>query len=308
MKKKITILAAVFVLFAVLGSWYNLTPGRYLAGDFWKLKDGAYTHFGNEIRQIAEDTYALRLADNELTVRLSHDGENHIAEFSDGWAVEMKGINLDFLVEVGNVLITGETEYILMDTEAENLRFGKVTEEICEPFYDENGNAVGENRYLQTETGETVGWQEIWYEQKRWSTPEQKTVQLYDGIRLTQEDFNHNLLVNEDGEYLLNAHDASMIQVSSSVWKDRASVATMLVRLSDGYSDRRGHIGVVFMYAFIYWLGAVQLLWPQQLAFFGHRWQYRNEPELSDEGLFMYQLGAVIVMIMGIATMFINYQ
>jgi len=306
MKKKIAILTAIFVLFLVIGLWYNMTPGKFLGGDFWKLKDGAYTRWGDSIRQ-TDDTFEMNVGGRALTAVLSETEEGYRVDFSDGWAVELESLAARLQIEVGGVLLGGNSTYILTDMDAANLRFGRVEEEVSEPFFDENGNAVGESRYYRTESGESVGWREIWYDNPEWSTPEAETIQLYEGIRLQYEDFNRNLFVNEDGEYLMNAQDLPMMRWSDdTTWYSRNSVASYLVRVANGEADRRGHIAAVLLYAFIYLLGAVQFLWPQELAFFGHRWRFQTEPELSDAGLFMLQLGAVLAMAMGVVVLFIG--
>ena len=307
MKKKITILAAIFVVFAILGAWYNLTPGRYFGGDFWTLKDGAYTYWGSSVRQTG-DSFDVDFGGSQFTAAISETETGCRVDFSDGWAVEMDSLSADIGIRIGGYSLIGDATYILTDMEAANLRFGRVVDEVREPFYDENGNEIGESFYRVTESGESVGWQEIWYDRPDMSTPEAEIIQLHEGMRFTSADFRQNLYVNEDGEFLMNAQDLTSLRWTDTEWYSRSSLAAFLVRIAGEEPTRRGEIGVVFLYAFIYLLGAAQFLWPEQMAFFGHRWQYRNEPELSDEGLFMMKLGAVIVMIMGIVLMFINYQ
>lgn len=305
MKKKIAILAAIFAVFLVIGLWFNLTPGRYFSDRFWTLKDGAYTSWGDTVRQNG-DAFDLNLGDQQLTAQLSDTEAGCRVDFSDGWAVEMGAMDSQVYAEIGGVMLTGDAEYILTDMDKAGLRFGRVVEEIREPFYDENGEAIGESFYRVTESGESVGWQEIWYNQPEFSTPEQETILLQEGARLTHDDFYHNLFVNENGEYLLNAQDAPMMRWSDNVWISRSSVAAFLIRIANGEPARRGHVAVVFVYALIYLLGAAQFLWPQELAFFGHRWRFQTEPELSDAGLFMLQAGSVVAMIMSIVILFVG--
>lgn len=309
MKKKVIIVSAVFVFFLAIGLWYNLTPGRYFSEDFWRLKDGAYTAWsGDSIRQTSESEFALNFAGKDLTASLSGSDEGYRVDFSDGWAVELgEAARNPLWVEVGGVIFTGETAYVLTDMEAADLRFVPAKREAAEPFYDENGNAVGESRYIELETGESVGWTEVWYDNPEYTTPEQETVVLREGMSLKYEDFHQKLFVNEAGEYLANAADKYMMQTSGNVWRSRSSVAAFLVRIAGEEPGRRGDIAVIFLYAFIYLLGAANFLWPEQLAFFGHRWQYRNEPELSDEGLFMAMLGAIVIMAMAVVILFIRY-
>ena len=304
MKKKIAILTTIFVLFLVIGTWYNMTPGRYFGGEFWKLKDGGYSHYDNSIRQTSEHEFELHFAGNVLTANLSETEDSYRVDFSDGWAVESESLNSKIMMEVGGVLLTGTSEYIITDMDVANLRFGSVIDEVHEPFYDENGNKVGESVYFVTETGESVGWREEWYDKPEWSSPEQETIVLHDGVRLTYEDLNRNLFVNEEGEYLLNAQDVRLMRMSDLTWRDRGSVAAMLVRMASVKPAHRGEISVIFLYALIYLLGAAQFLWPQKLAFLGSRWKFQTEPELSDAGLFMAQLGGIIVMVAGIVLLF----
>ena len=307
MKKKIAVLSAIFVLLLVLGLWYNLTPGKFLGGDFWKQKDGAFVRWGDSIRQNG-DEFELNIGGATRTAKLTESGEKYRVDFSDGWAVEMEYRTAGFSIQIGSMSFIGDAEYILTDMDAANLRFGKVVDEVREPFYDENGYAVGESFYRVTESGESVGWQEIWYDNPDWSSPEPKTILLQEGVRLKYDDFNRNLFVNEDGEYLMNAQDVPMLHWSGSTWYGRSSVAGHLINIAHGEISRRGHIAGVLLYAFIYLLGAVNFLWPQELAFLGKRWQFKEEPELSDEGLFMAKLGSIIIMVMGVVVMFIGVQ
>ena len=307
MKKKIAILSAIFALFLAIGLWYNLTPGKYLGGDFWLLKDGAYTRWGDTIRQNG-DMFEMNISGAERTAKLTETEENYRVDFSDGWAVEIDKQDAGISIRVGSVTFWGDIEYILTDMDKANLRFGRVEEEVSEPFYDESGKAVGESRYYMTESGESVGWREIWYDNPEYSTPEQDTILLQEGIRLTYDDFNHNLFVNENGEYLMNAHDLPSMHWSGNVWYNRSSVASHLINIARGETVRRGQIGGVLLYAFVYLLGAAGFLWPQELAFFGSRWKFQTEPELSEAGLFMAKLGAVLSMAMGVAVLFIGVQ
>jgi len=307
MRKKALIVGAVFVFFLVVGLWYNLTPGRYFGDDFWRLKDGAYIAWnGDSIRPNDDGTFALRFADRDLMAVLDETEAGFRVDFSDGWAIEQGSMNAQIWAEIGGVMLSGDTKYILTDMEKANLRFGRVVEEVSKPFYGEDGKAVGESRYFVTETGESVGWQEIWYEQPEFSTPEQQTLLLEEGTALKSDDFYHSLMKNEDGDYLMNAQDARMMEMSGNAWRDRGSVAAFLIRMTKNEPDRRGHIEAVFLYALVYLLGAANFLWPEKLAFFGSRWQFRNEPELSDEGLFMMQLGSVVSMVLGIILLFIQ--
>lgn len=307
MRKKIVILSAIFAVLLVIGLWYNLTPGRYFSDRFWRLKDGEYLSWGDSVRY-ADGEFELSLGGQQLTAKLTEAENGYRMDFSDGWAVEMSAFDSQIYVEVGGVMLTGDAAYILTDMDAANFRFGRVVEEVREPFYDENGNAVGESFYRVTESGESVGWQEIWYDQPEWSSPEAETILLREGERYSDEDFRNNLFVNEDGEYLLNAQDAPMMRWSDSSWRSRSSVAAFLIRIAQEEPGRRGHAAALFLFAFVYLVGAVNFLWPEQVAFFGHRWQFKNEPELSDEGLFMAKLGSIVIMALSVVTLFVGAQ
>ena len=307
MKKKIAILSAIFVLFLAIGLRYNLTPGKYFGGDFWKLKDGEYTRWGDIIRQTGNE-FSMNISGTELTAELSETETGYRVDFSDGWAVETDRHSAGISIQVGNMTFWGDAEYILTDMDAANLRFGRVVEEVVEPFYDESGKEVGESRYLMTEEGESVGWREIWYDNPELSTPESETIVLHEGIRLAYDDLYRNLFVNEDGEYLMNSQDMTMVRWSGTTWHGRSLVAGYLLNIAHGENVRRGHLAGVLLYVFIYLLGAANLLWPQELAFFGHRWKFQTEPELSDAGLFMMQLSSVLIMILSIVVMFMGVQ
>ena len=197
MKKKALILSAVFLLFLVIGLWYNLTPGRYYDDDFWKLKNGEYTSWDNRIRQSGE-SFELTLGGRELTAALSETDAGYRVDFSDGWAVELDALDPHIWLNVGGMLFSGDSTYILTDMDKAGLRFGSVVREVRDPFDGEDGKAVGESIYLETETGESVGWREVWFDRPEMSSPEQETVLLENGARLTSDEFRRNLYVNAD--------------------------------------------------------------------------------------------------------------
>lgn len=307
MKRGMIAAAAVFALFLIVGIWYNLQPGRYFHDEFWRLEaEGAYASAYGDRLCCEDGRVSLILDERELTAELDKDEDGWRVEFSDGWAVETAAHAGDVWIEVGGILLTGETVYEITDFDKAGLRFERADKVVRETFYGENGEPVGESVYRETETGEAVGWYEVWYDNPEFSMPEPETVLLREGMPLKQEDFHQKQFVNEAGEYLMDAQDAPMVKMSGGRWRDRASVAAMLIRAAEEEPGRRGSAAAVMLYAFVYAVGAATLLWPDQLAFFGSRWQYRSEPELSDAGRFAMQAGGVATMILGIAVLFIQ--
>ena len=59
------------------------------------------------------------------------------------------------------------------------------------------------------------------------------------------------------------------------------------------------------MFVFVYLAGAALFLWPERIAFFGSRWMYRSEPELSDAGLMWEQFGGLLLMGAAVVTLFL---
>ena len=117
--------------------------------------------------------------------------------------------------------------------------------------------------------------------------------------------------LNESGEYLLDSHTLGKIATATSGGYssiDRRGLTHFLVRIGSGAIERRSETMdmQIFLSVLLYAAGALQLFLPQELAFFGSRWLFRNEPELSDSGRAAMLIGGGVVMVFAIIILFIG--
>lgn len=177
------------------------------------------------------------------------------------------------------------------------------------PFFDgETGKKqIGEWITYETENGQHIyGW-ERWYDASFPAYPP-TFVTLSDGAVIDRAAlYNSSILyVNEQNEILTNQE---LLYAFPSDYPEerihRQSHCHLMINTA--VHERvaaRGHIAPFFL-SLLYFLGVAQFLWPQQLAFFGSRWQYRYEPELSDAGLAMTKFSAVLVMLISVFPLFL---
>lgn len=83
MKKKVTVLVVIYILFLLLGLWFNLQRGVADYDQFWKLKqDGWYTSpAGDRIRYSSTSGFDMILNDRSLSASLTRrsDGGYRVA-------------------------------------------------------------------------------------------------------------------------------------------------------------------------------------------------------------------------------------
>lgn len=306
MKKKALVLAAVFVLFFSAGLAYNQQQGLYCWDTFWRIdKEGVYhSPSGDTVRARSGSEVEMVLSGKRLTATLEKgaDQVDRIC-FSDGWAVE--ALHKPHLtVEIGGVLLMHGAAYTLTDPEAAGLRFAPVFQTEITPFHDENGHKVGETITLLDKHGTVLDYQERWYGQPPLSTPEKERFVLHSGARFNSDDAAHMLFVNDAGEYLLEPERLTLVQTGDG-WRSRAALFDLLLSAAQGAREPRGHAYVLLLYVILYAMGALSFLWPEQAAFFGTRWKYQTEPELSDTGLLAMQAGSVLTMLLAAVLLFL---
>lgn len=306
MRKKIAVLAAVFVVFFGVGLWFNLQEGLYFDNAFWRaVDDHTFASAGNRISYEKTEGFRLQLAGREMTAELTKlEEDRYRLSFSDGIAVEMTDdLRSGMAVEIGGIVLTGGMEYVVEDVAG--LEFAVAAETVREPFYDENGVQIGETAMLLAADGSMIDYQEVYFGHPEWSGPEREEMVLRNGVRLTDEDWQNKRFVNEQGEYLMDADRFMMIETSENCWHSRGYVARFMLEAANGRPERRGGAAPVVMYAILYLVGAVGFLFPEQTAFFGQRWKFQTEPELSDEGLLAAMAGSLLAMGIAIVVLFI---
>ena len=309
-KKTIIALSAVFVLFLVLGIVLHSQQGFNFQDNFWRLKkDGSYAAPGGGwVRASGDGTYEFSLRNGEIvTAKQSEPSDGVIRmDYSDGWAVERPAED-DYWLAVSNYLYGGSAELILTDFEAQDFEFAAGTKTERYPFYDENDNVIGETVHIASEDGNTLVVEEIWYSQPEFNTPERPVIVLEDGARISGN--ADPIYQNAAGEYLMDSHNLGRIELGtprSYQTIDRRTFTNFLLRIGGNEPERRGHAVSFFIYILFFVLGAIQLLFPEKTAFFGSRWQFKNEPELSDAGLASVKIGGGILILGGIIMLFVG--
>ena len=274
MKRKSIILGSVFIFFLVLGIWLNGQKGMNLLSDFWVLeKDGSLTHQDNRIFCVDNGSgkkFEITLGETVLTATVEEQEDGWYMETNRGWGVKIPSENY-LSVMVGGIIFVGDAQLVIQDIGAMDLDFEAVKAEEKNYMYGENGRPV-----------------EI----------------IKDGMTLDSENYQNKLFVNEEGEYLMNPNCLFMIS-DGQEYISKGGLLQALVKVAEGEVEQRGHLSLAVAYIFFYALGVAILLWPQEMAFFGHRWRYRFEPELSDEGLMMEMLGGVVIIFMAIVMLFL---
>lgn len=306
MRKKLLVIGFIYIAFLVAGVLFNTRQGMYLFSEFWPLqKDGSYTHLTDSIRRLDHDgqiAFDMLLAGQHMMAELTEEEDGWRVTTSEGWEVVVTGEQSMF-VETGGYVWFENYEIVLTDMEAMGLRFERAMEEERTPFFDEEGHEIGESILLVSETGETISFREEWYDRPEWNVGEQERILMTDGMTLDMEGHDQRLYMNEQGEFLVNPDRLFYIAMDGkSISKN--GLAHALVNMADAEPETRGDWQLALVYTAIYALGAALFLWPEKLAFFGERWRYQTEPELSDAGILMEKLGGVLLMGMGVIMMF----
>lgn len=311
MKRKCIILCSIFVFFLILGIWLNGQKGMNLMSDFWvQRKDGSFNHQDNRIYCFNTEgvkRFEISLGETTFTATIEEQEDGWYMESDIGWGIKIPSENyLSVVVGVGSDTIwIGDAQITIHDMEKMGLHFEAVQEEQLNYIYDGEGKKkVGESHHLISESGQTISYREIWYDNPEQNTPEQPVEVIKNGITLNSDNYQTTLYVNEKGEYLLNSKSLFMLSDGLG-YISKSGLAQALVKVAEGEVEQRGHLSLAVAYIFFYALGTAILLWPQKMAFLGNRWRYRSEPELSDEGLVMEMIGGVVIIGMAVVTLFL---
>jgi len=247
------------------------------------------------------------LGETAFTATLEELEDGWYMETDIGWGIKIPSENyMSVMVGVGGDTIwIGDAQITIHDLENMGLHFEAVKEEQWNDIYDGDGKKkVGESCHLISESGQTISYREIWYDNPEQNTPEQPVEVIKNGITLYSDNYQNTLYVNETGEYLLNPKALFMLSDGQG-YISKSGLAQALVKVSEGKVEQRGHLSLIAAYILFYTFGTAILLWPQKMAFLGNRWRYRSEPELSDEGLAMEMIGGVVVIGIAVVTMFL---
>lgn len=308
MKKTIAVLAGIFVLFLCVGIWFNFQQGFFFDESFWRVRrDGSVASgYGDRIMPLHDGGFELDFSDAKLHVRAQWVSDEVCQiTFSDGVAVEIRQRS-DIPVEAGGFLLGADVEYIIMDANAGNWRFAPAGSTETGEIFDENNRVIGEYTHILTAEGETIDYREDFYDFPELSSPKKESLVFHNGMRLTESDISSKLLVNDEGEYLIDSHRVDKIAFSPGNFISRWYVASFLMEFGEGQPESRGSGAALLLFAMLYAMGAVGFLYPEQMAFFGSRWQFKGEPELSDAGLFAAKAGSVVVMAAAVMLLFLG--
>lgn len=312
-RQKLTILISSGLVFLILGCIFNFQEGLMLNNDFWRIrKDGSYTRKKDSVLCVPQENgihFDIALSGETFSADMTEKDENLYFEFSNGWALELSQ-ETEFPMEIGDIWFTGNYSITPLDFEAMGCRFEKALPVSSSPFYDEQGREIGQYHTLASESGEIIEAWETWdepggqTEAAAHGSSRLKTVELREGEPFVSYEQFGVLYVNESGEYLMNP--GALYHVKNGYEAlHRLHLARFLYEVSEHTAGPRGEFTCILLFLLFYCLGAVQWIWPQETAFFGSRWQFRNDPELSDEGLLAVRFGAFVLMIIGAAILFI---
>ena len=306
MKRKYVILGSIFVFFLVLGIWINCRKGMNLMSDFWVLeKDGSFNHLDNKILCLDKEhgnRFEVTFGETSFTATIELLEDGWYMETNEGWAMKRSSEN-NISVMAGETLWMGDAQITIHDPSAMGLYFEAAREEQKNYIYGTDNTCIGESYDLISESGQTISYREVWYDNPEQNTPKQPVEVIKAGITLSSENYQNTLYVNEKGEYLLNPDSLFMIP-SGDGYISRSGLVRALVQIAESEVEQRGHLSFVVLYIIFYALGAATLLWPEKMAFLGHRWRYYSEPELSDAGLMMELIGGVIIIVMSVILLF----
>ena len=308
LKKQLCIaLSAIFVVFLVLGVAINGQKGLHFNDAFWKIKkDGSYALGKDRISVTGDGEFEILLSGETITARQSALPDGGIRmDFSDGWALERTS-EKDFFYDFGSFAWSADAVLILTDVEKQNFAFAPAAWEERTPVHDaDSGEVVGESVLILSEEGDLLDAWDEWFVHPEYSAPERETIVLEDGARLPVS--GNYLLKNENGEYLLESHAIGRVYINGNNMS-RGDLSYLLLQIGKGASEARGEAMAtsIFSFVLLYTLGAAMMIAPEKMAFLGSRWQYKNEPELSEAGISAMYISGGVMAILGIIMLFVG--
>lgn len=314
-KKRGLLLLAVYALLLVAAIPLHTQKGIEWNDTFFrKTADGAFSA-GKDNRFSFTETdsglhFDLTLNGLDYQAHFTQPQQNeYLFAFSDGTALRLTGDHVEPYLSVGGSFIPllGDTQSSLIITDITHPSFRFSPYEILStPFYGENGQPLGEWVIYETIDRQHLYGYENWYDASQEALlPQFITLTNGSEIDLYAGNNGQTIFVNDRGEALVNTEALFTFPGSDreSAMHKRSCVSLLLHAIEDNVTSR-GHF-LCFVLSLIYLLGVLHFLFPETMAFFGSRWQYRYEPELSDSGLAMMKFSAVLLMLIGAASLYL---
>lgn len=130
------------------------------------------------------------------------------------------------------------------------------------------------------------------------------SVTFPDGVTVTGTWDGRHLCDLSGVPYAYTADAITIVVNNESVPPSHTYQADVLCRMSMGETEQRGSLWCVAIGLLLYLIGALSILFPDKMHFFGGRWMY-DQAELSDIGRFVQQLAGWV----GLATaVFVMYM
>lgn len=309
-KKRLAVLASIFIVFLIAGIYFNTMSGLHMNDVFWKKSSDSYRSDGVSIRYYEENGqgyFDLSYNKQTRTAEMTRSENLVHISFPEGCSIECRTDgDIQAIFSRSGVRFGIPSDLIIDDIDQLDLPFVNAKIE-AQPFSDSSNGQGGETYFLVSESGDRNYLYDRNFDQPDFSVPPVRTIVLKNGLRISESDLTgptQLLVQNEAGQYLMDTGALFGIQVGPH----RIPISDMMdlmMKIEAGESTQRGMIVVVLIYILLYIMGAACMLGPEKFVFFGSRWRYANEPKLSQEGLTAAYIGAGFCMFCAIVILFI---
>lgn len=127
------------------------------------------------------------------------------------------------------------------------------------------------------------------------------TIKFEDGTVVEGTWFADGMLVDEEGLPLYWGI-AVFTDMQDRVRVSNEELSEVLCKLDLGMTHKNGSISAIICGSFVYLIGVLVYLYPEEMYFLGSRWRYKNA-ELSYDGILMQMFSAVVMMIIAAVVM-----
>lgn len=313
-KKQAILLLTLYAAMILLAIPLHTQKGIEWNKDFYrKTKDGAFIANKDNQFSFTENgdglLIDLKINGIQYETQFSQPQSNeYLFAFSDGTSLRLTGDYGDHILSVGGTFLPllGDTQAKLIISDVSALHFAPYTVKKM-PFYGDNEQALGEWVVYETENHHHLYSYEFWYDGRQEAyVPDIVTLTNSSTIDLYAGNNGQTIYVNAQGEALTD-NDA-LFSFPGDDWESSMSKRSCVSLLLHGINDNvtaRGHFAVFSVSVLLFLLGFAQFLFPEEMAFFGSRWQYRETPELSEAGLAVSRFTSVLLMLISVGILFL---